>query len=718
MASLIALGLAAPQARAQPQDQPRRSSPMSSFMKMDLETLMNTPVDVWTASKIVQKYYEAPAVITTVTREQIAVWGYATMAELLGHLLGFYIVDDHIGPNVAVRGTSGGLYADSSIIKVLIDGHSVSFSSTGGNALGPELIPLSAVERVEIIRGPASSLYGADAFLGVVNIQTRKGGSVGGVDGRVAGGWVGQHPATDLDLCAGMSRGSVEVMLAFRRAYQDLSGLVLPDSSPAPNIPVYNTGARVARNLDQTSSAAIGTVAWRPREGSEIDLFAYFSSMDRGAEFGSLFQLANGYSRRGVFSENRVSLWQFRSGVLWNQGLASSLSLSLRGTYFQGGPHQDNRVEVGSDFYYVRRRFGFHGTDLDLHLVWSPADSLRVIGGGSLLLDREQLPSRVAIAKQGVEAVNSGEVIEANSVYGGRKTFLNAGAYLQGTWDVLGPHLGITGGLRYDQHNVYGRQLSRRVGLVSSPWPSLHAKLLHGSAFKAPSPLLLYAVPSATGDVVGNPDLKPQFVNTVELQLEHAPSPRQLVSTALVYNLLTDKTEFIQASGNKAARNVARAATVSWESQVDLKYPRWLNTHLSLELQRTTQRTQQDDYLGEVLASAGTIYPEVMLHGGLALQHPQVPVRGSVLASYVGARRASGNNALLHGGPYRLPRYVLLDATLATRGFRMLRGTPQEISFQLNGKNLLGATGPAPGFSGVDYPLAPRALLLQLNLTL
>ena len=57
---------------------------------------------------------------------------------------------------------------------MLIDGHSVAFHSTGGNWLGPELVPLSAIERIEIVRGPASALFGADAFLGVINIKTRR----------------------------------------------------------------------------------------------------------------------------------------------------------------------------------------------------------------------------------------------------------------------------------------------------------------------------------------------------------------------------------------------------------------------------------------------------------------------------------------------------------------------------------------------------------------
>ena len=112
-------------------------------LDLDLKTLLDPPVDVWAATKTNQSKDEAPAVITTVTREQIAVWGYRSLAELLSNQLGFYVVDDHVSPNLAVRGISGGLYADSSIVKILIDGHPVAFQSSGGNGLGPELIPLS-----------------------------------------------------------------------------------------------------------------------------------------------------------------------------------------------------------------------------------------------------------------------------------------------------------------------------------------------------------------------------------------------------------------------------------------------------------------------------------------------------------------------------------------------------------------------------------------------
>jgi outer membrane receptor for ferrienterochelin and colicins len=708
---LLALLVSPSLAEAQGQYEPDLS-------QADLETLMNTPVYVSTATKTTEKYYDAPAIITTVTRYQIAAWGHRTIAELLNHLLGFYVVEDHISPNVAVRGISGGLYAESSVIKVLVNGQSVAFQSTGGNDIGPELIPLSAIDRVEIIRGPASALYGADAFLGVVNILTRDGADVHGATGSVTVGRLGTHLSTDVDLAMGASHGIVDGMVALRHNQQDLSGLELPATSPAPSIPSYNFGATTARGLTQDSTTAIGTVTVRPARLGELGLFAYYSALDRGAEFGSLFQLANGFNAQGIFSENRVSQWQVRSGLRWDRQFSSWLHLYLRGSYFQGKPGNNNRLEVGSDFYYVRREFGFRGTDLEGDAVWKPSEHLRLVAGPSLLFDHEQLPSRIGIAKQQVGDVPTGGVVEGISVHGRDKNFLNAGAYLHGTWTASRPDLGLTAGLRYDHHSAYGSQVSWRLGAVSSPLSKLHLKLLYGTAFKAPPPLLLYAVPSAAGDVIGNPNLKPQYVNTLEFQVAYQPAGWLTISSDVAYNRLTDLTEFIQVGINKVARNVARANSVSWETSVEARYHQWLFAHASAGLVHTTVKTGQEGYIADVVGTAGTTYPGVILHAGIVVQPPELQIRAALLSSYVGTRRATENNIILNGGPYNLPAYCLLEGKITTVGFHILRETGQEISISIAGKNLLNATGPMPGFAGVDYPLSPRAFYVQLNLTL
>jgi outer membrane receptor for ferrienterochelin and colicins len=309
-------------------------------------------------------------------------------------------------------------------------------------------------------------------------------------------------------------------------------------------------------------------------------------------------------------------------------------------------------------------------------------------------------------------------VIGRISIYQGHKTFFNNGTYLHSTWSPLGERLALTGGLRYDHHNIYGGQISERAGLVSNPLPFLHAKLLYGSAFKAPSPMLLYAVPSAIGDVIGNPQLKPQYVRTFELQVAYDPTEFFKVSSNVAYSILSNKTEFVQQGINKVARNLSRAATLSWESMAELSYERVVRGHLSFETQRTVRQTGQAGFQADVIGSSGDIYPRAMLHAGVAAQPPRFPLRTAVQTSFIGQRRPSDTNILLNGGAYTLPSYWLLEANLSTVGFNLFGSEHQEVSFALTGKNLLDVKGPTPGFTGVDYPLAPRTFFLQMNVSL
>src|SRR5204862_7851421 len=144
----------------------------------------------------------APAIISVYTQREIRRWGYQTVAEVLAHALGFYVTDDHILPNVGVRGVTGGLGAESGVIKVMIDGRSVAYRTTSGNWLGVELIPLESIAQIEIIRGPASALYGADAFLGVVNIITLRPDELRPVRARLALGTLGGNPGGRFDAVA------------------------------------------------------------------------------------------------------------------------------------------------------------------------------------------------------------------------------------------------------------------------------------------------------------------------------------------------------------------------------------------------------------------------------------------------------------------------------------------------------------------------------------
>src|SRR5439155_18626692 len=95
--------------------------------------------------------------------------------------------------------------------------------------------------------------------------------------------------------------------------------------------------------------------------------------------------------------------------------------------------------------------------------------------------------------------------------------FQNGGAFLQAL-TTLGESFSAVAGVRVDYHNIYGINPSFRAGLVYAP-PSrpLSVKLLYGSSFKAPSAEQLYTRPTASGDLLGNPQLKAQTAHTLEL---------------------------------------------------------------------------------------------------------------------------------------------------------------------------------------------------------
>ncbi|MEY2931329.1 MAG: hypothetical protein RL033_2078, partial [Pseudomonadota bacterium] len=263
----------------------------SELEGMDLLQLLN--VEVSTASKTAERVADAPAIITVITSEEIARWGYRSVAEALQHVVGFYLIDDHVLPNAGVRGVAGGLGAESGSIKVMIDGASVAFRSTSGNWLGVELIPLGSVRQIEVIRGPASALYGADAFLGVVNIITLPPDELPLIGARGHVGVVGEHVGGQFDVVSGKRWGNLDLLLGAAGEIQDRSGLHMPDSSPAPTLPNYADRSRPAQNLERKSLVLQTRVGYRTPDW-QLVLQGFASGIERGGDFAPWAQLTNG----------------------------------------------------------------------------------------------------------------------------------------------------------------------------------------------------------------------------------------------------------------------------------------------------------------------------------------------------------------------------------------------------------------------------------------
>lgn len=131
-------------------------------------------IQVYGASKRLQSTSDAPASVTVITADEIQKYGYRTLAEILESARGFYITYDRDYTFIGVRGF-GRLGDWNNRVLLLVDGHRINDNVLGMAMIGPEfLVDVDLIDRVEIIRGPSSSLYGAQAFLAVINVVTIK----------------------------------------------------------------------------------------------------------------------------------------------------------------------------------------------------------------------------------------------------------------------------------------------------------------------------------------------------------------------------------------------------------------------------------------------------------------------------------------------------------------------------------------------------------------
>ncbi|HEY5959972.1 MAG TPA: TonB-dependent receptor [Polyangiaceae bacterium] len=677
---------------------------------LDLVKLLN--VQVSTATKTSESMEEAPAVITVVTRDDIHRWGYRNVGEVLSHCVGFFPVDDHIQPNMGVRGMTGGLGAESGAIKVMIDGRSVAYRTTSGNWLGAELVPLESIRQIEIIRGPASALYGADAFFGVVNIITEGPDEARPVRARAFVGMTGANFGQQLDMAVNGKVGKFDYLFGAVGEYGSRSGLTMPSESPAPNIPAYVGDRRTANNLDRRSMGLQARVGYRVPDAGHVIGSAYISGFSRGGDFAPWAQLTNTTDADGRRVGTVISQGQMRFSIDALAHTTKTLDLALQSTYFMGGILPADRVELDSDLWYARRKTSYRGVDSVFEARLFPSKRINFIGGVEAVYDHENL--RVPeLVNRATDDVVTGAASDRR-----RFNFLNVGAFVSSNLWVIEQWLKLTGGLRYDNHSTYGSQVTGRAGATSRLSKSVVMKLLYGNAFKAPSPYLLYASPLGRNDVQGNASLRPQKIHTVEYQLSFRPNAFFGVTSGVSYNWLLDKAEFSPQGINQVARNTASQKTFTWETRADLKHYDDYSTYVAFELVRSRRELGEVGYAAQLVGDSNIVYPPYIARVGAALavpSAPSVPLSAGAEGMLIGPRHAADASVLNNRGRFDMKAYATINVFLTTRDLYLIPGHESVIA--LRAYNVLGTKGPDPGFSAFEYPLAPREIYLELRHT-
>jgi len=646
-----------------------------ALLNMDLGQLTQLPVV--TASRHEQTVAQAPAVITVLDGEDMRRHGYRSVAEALAQVPGFYVIGDGVGNYVVVRGIDSGERAYGRTLKVMLDGQPLGLRSNGSQFLGPELIPMGIIDRIEVVQGPASALYGADAFLGVINIITRDDPpaarinlGVGHMQGSGGGGDV------SAEALSSFNKGPWSAVATASGERDNRSGLLLPASSPdygsfSGDQSSYDLGrplssyARLRYSGDnQTHTLAL--------QASELDSSGEF------LDFGTLDP------------SNRIAEAQQTLSWLSDWEPADSQHYQLRMAHAWGGP--DNTMQhlsLGQTDVYPEEDFGYRSDELGLEAQFSQGSQHLVVGGDGCWDDESPID---------IFSIGNDGAATPLSTPGAPHLFRNIGTYMQYQWL---PAAGWSPSLnwRHDDSDHYGSHDSYRLGLSRALTPRLSTKLLYGTSFQAPNAYELYAQPLYPGDVLGNPDLAPETASSSDVQLLWQARDKLLLTLTAYHMTVSNLIELEPYGINQRWSNLGTEAGNGLSTEL-----RWQagasELRLNSSYQRATVSMQQPLTPTVQLPTASA--PSLINSGEWLYR-----LEGSELgieSRYASARRASDSNIAIDQA-YQLPGYTVW------RLHAMRQWGAQRLTLTLD--NALDRHYSEPGYGGVDLPGSRRTLWLS-----
>lgn len=438
------------------------------------------------AAKRPQPLSETPSAVSVITAAEIEANGYHTLGEALRWVRGLFVTNDQNYMYLGIRGLQRpGDYNNK--ILLTLDGHALNGAVYGDAMIGEELgIDLEQVERIEVVRGPGSSLYGSSAVLGVINIVTRAPRSEPGLaaDGRVGEG--GERRAF---VRAGESRAGLPEWRA-SLSLKDTRGFDY--YYPQFDHPSSHLG--IAQGVDgENAWAFLGRADWKG-----FSLAAKLNEREKHIPTGSFGTL---------FDDPRTRTYDGRDYVelAATKPLATSLELHAR-AYWDGARYHGVYV-YGPDTAAVIEHDHGDGDVVgsEWRVNWSASPRQIVTAGAEL--------QRVTRAWQKTDDEAPAYVyidLDTPTTQGG--------AYLQDELRV-GETGRLAGGVRLDAFRGYAPVASPRFDASVSTGPGTRWKLLAGSAFRAPSPYERYYHDGTSQ--VANPSLMPERVGTVEGSVEH-----------------------------------------------------------------------------------------------------------------------------------------------------------------------------------------------------
>lgn len=543
-----------------------------------VEAELQADNDVSAASRSTESALDAPASVTLITRPELTALAPVHVLDAIVGTRGFYPNDDLTIPSLGVRGFSEfGSYGNRVLMQ--IDGHTVNDNWLDGSFVGYDLLTdLTVVDRIEVVRGPGSSLYGTGAFFGLVNVDL-----VRSLPHTVRGGLF-----TTGDGHAGAFADGGATFGDNAGFWLKLGGIV---GQPFDYFSESHVGTRgfedgIARNVGALGAAgAIGRAYWR-----DIDVVAYLNQRSKNyptGAFGTTFG-----DPRTVDVERRGFI-----DLRYTPKLTDGLRLELR-TYLDHF-HYDGVYPYVEDRLIQEEYFEGDWGGLDARLVWQPFAGLRVTGGGE---------SELHFINVGRGVDKPGDKV----FYDEEHPYATASVYSDVDWAVA-RWLRFAVGARLDAWWITNLQtadatfgegvrflssFNPRLAVVLRPLEDTRFKLLLGRAFRAPS---IFEMTYWDGGLtqVQSLDLQPETIYTGELELSQVLPQRFVILGTVFLNHISDLIRLSGAGEISDPSVFVNEPGAVWTAGAEMELRKELSRGVFGSVHYSFQRTRVEDLFAE-----------------------------------------------------------------------------------------------------------------------
>jgi len=539
-------------------------------------------MEVISASRSLKKINDLPITIYVITREEILYNGYTTLVDVLKSLPGIRVSQPgsgELGEIFMMRGFIGNAYA-----KIMIDGIPVKPSVTIGMPIEAQL-PIRQAQRIEVIYGPASAVYGADATAGVINIITDE--SQKGVYSR-SDLSLGENGYSYLNFLAGGKAGKNDKILKYsifgsksntdnlnitnyNNAYKPLNYLdrfnnvyTMPDGktyTPMQLTPeildFYNIDQQQFLNSNYEGTITNPEFKNIPTESHNIGFKLNYKNFS--LSYQNMMRKTHSSIGKSTYlykyNDPQNYIGDFINRVTFSykkdfEHISSTTNLSFL-NYFQ-----DNYSNYGVTFVSYTDKLYQYSASNDIfgeQLITYNNKNIEIVSGVSA-----QLSSDLPYTNYSLEPYNKQEyspfmsehpITDGFEYFGFNPLlFQNFSTFIQ-TYYVY-KKVSLMGGIRHDYNTIYGYSLNPRIAYLYKINPKTAIRVSYGRAFRAPAPNMAYNslsfdygqnLDSIYYAVIPNKDLKPEKFQAYELGLRKTFNKKVYLDISLYYNKINNQ---------------------------------------------------------------------------------------------------------------------------------------------------------------------------------